>query len=170
MPLKSRGSARVRFAAGVVAAAAVAVTGGTLGVAAAAASPAPPVPSASPASSVPSASSLPFAAPSGLAATPKPPAGARAVVKVAPNPAAPGEEVTITGNCGGGKGLKAVLGGFPDNPTLTDIQIVDAGPDKFEAKAKVSTTIGDGVGPVLVDCDGEAGVTLMVTHTKPNNG
>ncbi|WP_020660268.1 hypothetical protein [Amycolatopsis benzoatilytica] len=164
MSSKTRISARTRLAAGTVAAAAAVIAGGTLGIAAASASPAVPAVSAV------SAASATAGTPAGLAATPKPPAGARAVVKVAPNPATPGGEVTITGNCGGGKGLKAVLGGFPDNPALTDVQIVDAGPDKFEAKAKVSPTIGDGVGPVLVDCDGEAGVTLMVTHTQPGNG
>jgi hypothetical protein len=95
----------------------------------------------------------------------QPPQGARATVQVSPNPTTRrGEEVTITGNCGGGTGLKSVLGGFPERPALENIRIVDAGPDHFVAKATVAQHIGNGVGPVFVDCGGEAGVTLLVTH------
>lgn len=95
----------------------------------------------------------------------QPPEGARATVQVSPNPTTKrGEEVTITGNCGGGTGLKSVLGGFPDRPILENIRIVRSGPDEFEAKATLSQRIGNGVGPVFVDCGGEAGVTLLVTH------
>jgi hypothetical protein len=72
--------------------------------------------------------------------------------------------VTITGTCGGGTGLKSVLGGFPDRPALENIRILKSGPDEFEAKATLSEHIGNGVGPVFVDCGGEAGVTLLVTH------
>jgi hypothetical protein len=57
-----------------------------------------------------------------------------------------------------------VLGGFPDNPALVNIRIVKAGPEHFVAKANLAPTIGNGVGPVFVDCGGEAGVTLLVTH------
>ncbi|SEF37929.1 hypothetical protein SAMN05421837_116107 [Amycolatopsis pretoriensis] len=97
--------------------------------------------------------------------TTQPPQGARATVQVTPNPTTHrGQEVTITGNCGGGTGLKSVLGGFPEHPALENIRIVDAGPDHFVAKATVSQHIGNGVGPVFVDCGGEAGVTLLVTH------
>lgn len=95
----------------------------------------------------------------------QPPKGARATVQVSPNPTTKrGEEVTITGNCGGGTGLKSVLGGFPEHPVLENIRILKAGPDEFEAKATLSEHIGNGVGPVFVDCGGEAGVTLLVTH------
>ncbi|MEU8639315.1 hypothetical protein AB0C38_44600 [Amycolatopsis sp. NPDC048633] len=95
----------------------------------------------------------------------QPPKGARATVQVSPNPTTQrGQEVTITGSCGGGTGLKSVLGGFPEHPALENIRIVDAGPDHFVAKATVSQHIGNGVGPVFVDCGGEAGVTLLVTH------
>ena len=95
----------------------------------------------------------------------QPPKGARATVQVSPNPTTRrGEEVTITGDCGGGTGLKSVIGGFPEHPALANIRILDAGPDHFVAKATVAQHIGNGVGPVLVDCGGEAGVTLLVTH------
>jgi hypothetical protein len=95
----------------------------------------------------------------------QPPQGARATVQVSPNPTTRrGQEVTITGDCGGGTGLKSVLGGFPEHPALENIRIIDAGPDHFVAKATVSQHIGNGVGPVFVDCGGEAGVTLLVTH------
>ncbi|MFJ7213932.1 hypothetical protein [Amycolatopsis sp. NPDC098790] len=97
--------------------------------------------------------------------TAQPPQGARATVEVTPNPTTHrGQEVTITGDCGGGTGLKSVLGGFPDRPALENIRILDAGPEHFVAKATVAQHIGNGVGPVFVDCGGEAGVTLLVTH------
>jgi hypothetical protein len=97
--------------------------------------------------------------------TTRPPQGARATVEVTPNPTTRrGQEVTITGSCGGGTGLKSVLGGFPERPALENIRIIDAGPDHFVAKATVARHIGNGVGPVFVDCGGEAGVTLLVTH------
>ncbi|WP_031163041.1 hypothetical protein [Streptosporangium roseum] len=99
------------------------------------------------------------------AAAPRPPKGARAVVQVSPNPTAKrGEEVTITGHCGGGKKLNAVLSGFGGKPVLKNIRIIDDNPDGFVAKATLSREIGNGVGPVFVDCGGEAGVTLLVTH------
>ncbi len=96
----------------------------------------------------------------------KPPKGARAVVQVSPNPTTRrGQEVTITGHCGGGKGLKAVLAGVDrKNPVLKDIRIIDDNPKGFVAKATLSPKVGNGVGPVFVDCGGEAGVTLLVTH------
>ncbi|MFD9888026.1 hypothetical protein ACFWY9_01690 [Amycolatopsis sp. NPDC059027] len=95
----------------------------------------------------------------------QPPKGARAVVEVSPNPTAKrGEEVTITGNCGGGTGLKQVIGNSPENPALENIRILKSDPNGFLAKANVAQHIGNGVGPVLVDCGGEAGVTLLVTH------
>ncbi|ACZ85146.1 hypothetical protein [Streptosporangium roseum] len=99
------------------------------------------------------------------AAAPRPPKGARAVVQVSPNPTVKrGEEVTITGHCGGGKKLNAVLSGFSGRPVLKNIRIIDDNPDGFVAKATLSREIGNGVGPVFVDCGGEAGVTLLVTH------
>ncbi|OUC99062.1 hypothetical protein [Streptosporangium minutum] len=98
-------------------------------------------------------------------AAPRPPKGARAVVQVSPNPTARrGEEVTITGHCGGGKKLNAVFSGFSGRPVLKNIRIIDDNPDGFVAKATLSREIGNGVGPVFVDCGGEAGVTLLVTH------
>ncbi|MCG3753311.1 MULTISPECIES: hypothetical protein [Amycolatopsis] len=145
-----------RLVAGTALAAAV-IAGGTIGVAAAATSDHPAAPVAA-------------AAPAAVAQPPaaeQPPEGARATVKVDPNPAAPGGEVTITGNCGGGKGLKKVIGGYPGHQILKDLKIVDPNPDAFKATAKLTTKIGNGVGPVMVDCDGEAGVTLLVTHTPP---
>ncbi|MEU7984165.1 hypothetical protein AB0B56_04785 [Streptosporangium canum] len=99
------------------------------------------------------------------AAAPRPPKGARAVVRVSPNPTAKrGEEVTITGHCGGGRKLNAVLSGFGGRPVLKNVRIIDDNPDGFVAKATLSHEIGNGVGPVFVDCGGEAGVTLLVTH------
>ena len=97
---------------------------------------------------------------------PKPPKGARAVVQVSPNPTAKrGQEVTITGHCGGGSGLKAVFAGLDrKRPILEDIRIVKDDPKGFVAKATLRETVGNGVGPVFVDCGGEAGVTLLVTH------
>ena len=95
----------------------------------------------------------------------QPPKGARAVVQVSPNPTTErGQEITITGNCGGGTGLKAVVGGSFERPTLVNITILKSDPEGFLAKANVAPNIGNGVGPVLVDCGGEAGVTLLVTH------
>jgi chemotaxis response regulator CheB len=97
---------------------------------------------------------------------PKPPKGARAVVQVSPNPTTKrGQQVTITGTCGGGKGLKAVLAGLDkEHPVLQNIRIIKDNPKGFVAKATLAPTVGNGVGPVLVDCGGEAGVTLLVTH------
>ncbi|MET8862860.1 hypothetical protein ABZW11_07865 [Nonomuraea sp. NPDC004580] len=102
----------------------------------------------------------------GVTAAPKPPKGARAVVQVSPNPTTErGQEVTITGHCGGGKGLKGVLAGLDrKNPVLRNIRIVKDDPKGFVAKARLDSKIGNGVGPVFVDCGGEAGVTLLVTH------
>ncbi|MFI6535646.1 hypothetical protein ACIBHY_24590 [Nonomuraea sp. NPDC050547] len=99
-------------------------------------------------------------------AAPKPPKGARAVVRVGPNPTTKrGQEVTITGHCGGGKGLRAVFAGIDrKRPVLENIRIIDDNPQGFVAKATLRATIGNGVGPVFVDCGGEAGVTLLVTH------
>jgi hypothetical protein len=94
-----------------------------------------------------------------------PPKGARAHVEVSPNPTAKrGEELTITGDCGGGTGLKAVYGGLTDHSILENVRILQAGPDRFVAKATLARFVGNGVGPILVDCGGEAGVTLLVTH------
>ncbi|NUW43926.1 hypothetical protein [Nonomuraea rhodomycinica] len=107
-------------------------------------------------------------APASAAATvaaPKPPKGARAVVQVSPNPTTRrGQEITITGDCGGGEKLKAVIGGLTQRPILTNIRIIDDNPKGFVAKATLSREIGNGVGPIMVDCGGEAGVTLLVTH------
>ncbi|MGN9840642.1 hypothetical protein ACTMTI_21220 [Nonomuraea sp. H19] len=98
-------------------------------------------------------------------AAPRPPKGARAVVHVSPNPTTKrGEEVTITGHCGGGKKLSAVIGGVTGKPVLENVRIIDDNPKRFLAKANLSPTIGNGVGPIFVDCDGEMGVTLLVTH------
>ncbi|MEC3980717.1 hypothetical protein [Amycolatopsis sp. H20-H5] len=93
------------------------------------------------------------------------PKGARAHVEVGPNPTLNrGEEVTITGNCGGGTGLKAVYGGSPEHSILENPRILKADPHGFVAKATLAPNVGNGVGPILVDCGGEAGVTLLVTH------
>ncbi|MEV8632923.1 hypothetical protein AB0395_14825 [Streptosporangium sp. NPDC051023] len=97
-------------------------------------------------------------------ATPQPPQGARAVVQLSPNPAKAGQEVTITGNCGGGKKLSAVASGYGSVTALENVQILNDDPNGFVAKGTVSSEIGGGVGPVFVDCDGEAGVALLVTH------
>ncbi|MEV0055629.1 hypothetical protein AB0H34_34670 [Saccharopolyspora shandongensis] len=107
-----------------------------------------------------------FAAPEpGANTEPVPPKGARAQVQVTPNPVWRGQEVTITGNCGGGTGLKAVLSGYSETtPVLEDVRIVDDNPASFIAKGRLSERVGNGVGPVFVDCGGEAGVTLVVTH------
>ncbi|MBB1159277.1 hypothetical protein [Amycolatopsis dendrobii] len=156
MSVKSSILRRGRLVAGTALAAA-AIAGGTIGVAAAATGDRPAAPAAAP---VAAAAAQPPAAE-------QPPEGARATVKVDPNPAAPGGDVTITGNCGGGKGLKKVIGGYPGHQVLKEVKIVDANPDAFKATAKLTTKIGNGVGPVMVDCDGEAGVTLLVTHTPP---
>jgi hypothetical protein len=95
----------------------------------------------------------------------QPPKGARAVVNVSPNPTVrSGQAVTITGDCGGGSGLKTVIGGFPGQGILENLHIVSSDPHGFRATATISSQIGNGVGPVFVDCGGEAGVTLLVTH------
>ncbi|MFI6600608.1 hypothetical protein ACIBHX_30555 [Nonomuraea sp. NPDC050536] len=94
----------------------------------------------------------------------EPPQGARAVVQVSPNPTTrSGQEITITGDCGGGKRLKQVLSGY-GKPVLEDVRILDDNPKGFTAKARIAKRVGNGVGPVFVDCDGEAGVVLLVTH------
>lgn len=91
------------------------------------------------------------------------PKGARAVVQVTPNPTTErNQEVTITGQCGGGTGLRAITSGA--NEVLEDIRIISSGPDEFEATARLRDGVGNGVGPVFVDCGGEVGVTLLVTH------
>ncbi|MFI6992802.1 hypothetical protein ACI2LC_36550 [Nonomuraea wenchangensis] len=99
-------------------------------------------------------------------AAPKPPKGARAVVRVSPNPTTRrGQEVTITGHCGGGEGLKAVLAGLDrKHPVLRNVRVIKDDPKGFVAKATLAPRVGNGVGPVFVDCGGEAGVTLLVTH------
>ncbi|GAA0929194.1 hypothetical protein [Nonomuraea longicatena] len=95
----------------------------------------------------------------------QPPKGARAVVQVGPNPTTErGQEITITGHCGGGRKLVRVIGGMTTRPTLENIRIVSDDPKGFTAKATLSRTVGNGVGPVFVDCGGEVGVTLLVTH------
>lgn len=96
-----------------------------------------------------------------------PPPGARAVVQVTPNPVTePNQEVTITGHCGGGTGLRAVHAGLTENQVLEDVAIVNAGPDRFEAKARLRFGVGHGAGPVVVDCGGELGSTILVTRVK----
>jgi hypothetical protein len=93
------------------------------------------------------------------------PKGARAVVQVTPNPTTErNQEVTITGHPGGGEGLRSIISGINDRPVLEDIRIINSGPDGFEAKARLRDGVGNGVGPVFVDCGGELGVTLLVTH------
>jgi hypothetical protein len=93
------------------------------------------------------------------------PKGARAVVQVTPNPTTErNQEVTITGHCGGGAGLRAIISGVNEKPVLEDIRIISSGPDDFEATARLRDGVGNGVGPVFVDCGGEVGVTLLVTH------
>src|SRR3954469_3548394 len=95
----------------------------------------------------------------------QPPDGARAVVTVTPNPTTErGQWVVITGHCGGGTRLRPVIGGFPEHPMLTDIEIVDPDPAGFLARARLAGFVGNGAGPVFVDCGGQAGVTLLVTH------
>ncbi|MEV0382045.1 hypothetical protein [Nonomuraea sp. NPDC050643] len=101
---------------------------------------------------------------SGTTAAPKPPKGARAVVQVSPNPTTKrGEEITITGHCTDGKRLRAVVGGVRKE-ILRNVRIIDDNPKGFVAKATLDPKLGNGVGPIMVDCDGEAGVTLLVTH------
>lgn len=98
-------------------------------------------------------------------ATEPPPDGARAVVHVTPNPTTErGQEIEITGHCGGGEELRAVIGGFPERPILTDVEILDPDPAAFRARARLAEGIGNGVGPVFVDCGTQLGVTLLVTH------
>ncbi|MER6171175.1 hypothetical protein [Streptosporangium sp. NPDC001681] len=114
-------------------------------------------------------------------AAPQPPKGVRAVVQISPNPAKPGEELTITGHCGGGEKLKEVfdtskLGEAKPilkkeiKPLLKNIRIIDDNPKGFTAKATLTTEIGNGVGPVFVECGGkgghEAGVTLLLTQVS----
>ncbi|SDJ04506.1 hypothetical protein [Nonomuraea jiangxiensis] len=98
-------------------------------------------------------------------AAPKPPKGARAVVRISPNPTTRrGQEVTITGNCGGGRKLTAVIAQIGPRSVLRNIRILKDDPRGFVAKANLDSKIGNGVGPIMVDCGGEAGVTLLVTH------
>ncbi|MCX2733480.1 hypothetical protein OOZ19_24825 [Saccharopolyspora sp. NFXS83] len=94
-----------------------------------------------------------------------PPKGARAVVNVSPNPTSErGQEVTLTGHCGGGKELRGFISGMGGKPVLENIEIVNSDPNGFEAKATLREEVGNGVGPVFVDCGDEVGVTLLVTH------
>ncbi|HEX6355543.1 hypothetical protein [Actinophytocola sp.] len=87
------------------------------------------------------------------------------MVRVSPNPTTErGQRVTITGHCGGGTGLRAIISGINDNPVLEDVTITETGPERFVATARLRETVGNGVGPVFVDCGGELGVTLLVTH------
>ena len=125
----------VRIKGRVLVAAAVLITGGVIGVS-----------SASAANSASTAGEQ-----SMTEGHNKPPKGARATVRVSPNPTTEREqEVTITGDCGGGTGLKSVLGGFPDNPALVNIRILRDDPHGFVAKANLAPHIGNGVGPVFV--------------------
>jgi hypothetical protein len=97
------------------------------------------------------------------------PKGARATVRVTPNPTTErNQEVTITGRCGGGSGLQSIISGVGDKPILEDVRIVSSDADGFEAKARIREGVGNGVGPVFVDCGGELGVTLLVTHVHTN--
>ncbi|MCP3804046.1 hypothetical protein NLX83_32725 [Allokutzneria sp. A3M-2-11 16] len=103
-----------------------------------------------------------------MVGTPVPPKGARATVHVAPNPTTqPGQRVTITGHCGGGTGLRAIASGVNGSAMLEEVTIIDPGPDRFVATARLRAGIGNGVGPIFVDCGGEIGVTLLVTHVDP---
>lgn len=101
----------------------------------------------------------------------KPPKGARAVVRVSPNPTTQrGQEVTITGDCAGGTGLRKIISGVDGRPVLEDVVIHEAGPGSFRATARLRETIGNGVGPVFADCGSEVGVTLLVTHVTAETG
>lgn len=95
----------------------------------------------------------------------QPPKGARAVVRVSPNPTTQrGQEITLTGNCGGGERLVEVFSGFNGRPVLENIRILNDDPNGFAAKANLVQEIGNGVGPIFVSCGDEVGVTLLVTH------
>jgi hypothetical protein len=98
------------------------------------------------------------------------PDGARAQVQISPNPATvSGGQVTITGHCGGGTHLKAIISDLGrDEPVLENVCIVNDDPEGFEATATVSRKIGHGIGPIFVDCGGQLGVTLLVTHMSPS--
>ncbi|MBV8933598.1 MAG: hypothetical protein JOZ47_10310 [Kutzneria sp.] len=90
-------------------------------------------------------------------------AGAR--IQVTPNPVAPGQEITITGSCGGGPRV-AYIGNAPGHPYPLDgaVRIVKDDPDGFVAKARVAANLGDGAGPVVVDCVTTRAETILVTH------
>lgn len=92
------------------------------------------------------------------------PDGARAVVEVAPNPTTErNQEVTITGHWGGGSGLRTVHAGLGEHSILEDVRIISSGPERFEAKARLRDGVGYGAGPIVVDCGGQLGVTILVT-------
>jgi hypothetical protein len=93
----------------------------------------------------------------------RPPEGARARIAVSPNPARSGDTVTLTGDCGGSPTLKGFIGGIPGHEILTDITVIDPNPDAFRATATLGR-VGYGAGPVFVECDGELGVTILVTR------
>ncbi|GAA3579689.1 hypothetical protein GCM10022419_071460 [Nonomuraea rosea] len=57
-----------------------------------------------------------------------------------------------------------MISGVNRKPVLEDVRIVDDNPAGFVAKATLSRTIGNGVGPIFVDRGDELGVTLLVTH------
>lgn len=89
------------------------------------------------------------------------PAQGTPTIDVVPNPAHPGDEVTITGQCGGAGEVKSI---FTPNgkPFAGAAQIVNPNPNGFVARAKIDERIGSGAGPVYVDCGSDYGETMLV--------
>lgn len=86
-------------------------------------------------------------------------------IRVTPNPATPGQEVTITGHCGPG-GKIEYIGNRPGQtyPFDRGVRIVDENPNGFVAVGQIAENLGNGAGPVVVDCGARTAETLLVTH------
>lgn len=84
-------------------------------------------------------------------------------IEVNPNPAHPGEKVTITGHCDSAGPVRAIFtpNGKPfDGP----VRVTDRNPRGFRAEAQIDERIGAGAIPVYVDCGSDYGETKLVTQ------
>lgn len=89
--------------------------------------------------------------------------GSAPTIEVTPNPAHPGEKVTITGHCGSAGPVRSIStpNGLPfDGP----VRITDPNPRGFRAEARIDERVGAGGGPVYVDCGSDYGETKLVTQ------
>lgn len=88
-----------------------------------------------------------------------------AAIKVSPNPAKSGQEVTITGHCKDG-GEVASIGNLNDHkyPFDQGVKLVNDDPTGFEAKARVADGLGYGAGPVILECTNSWASTELRTQ------